>query len=117
MKKLTFLLTVFLLSWPFLSRAQNPPTNVDVKLKTPGGQVEVTNQPPPPVIVVPPQPAQKIVVEKPGYPPPPPPPPPPNGGCHCNLVQSPVLASGFLNLAPIFSLLFVLSWRKKIKNR
>jgi hypothetical protein len=110
MKKLTLLL-VFLFSWPLISKAEDKSqTNVDVRLNTPAGQVEVTKQPPPPVVVVPAQPPQRVVVEKEA---PPPPPPPPSGGCHCSLVPSLGSLSGVLSLAPAVSLFFLLRWKKR----
>jgi hypothetical protein len=107
MKKITLLLVAFLFSWSLINKASDLfAADVDVKVGTPAGQVEVTNKPPsPPVIVVPAQP-QKIVVEKEASP------PPPSGGCHCSLVPSPVSASGFLSLAPVFFLLFLRRWKK-----
>lgn len=132
MKPPIFLLVVLLLSWPFFGRAEmqkertnqspeiiaqadKPSTNVDVKLNTPAGQIEVTKQPPPPVIVVPPQPTEKVVVEKQAPPPPSSPyPPPPTGGCHCRLVPSLFSALSLLSLTPVFFFLILLMYKNGV---
>lgn len=106
MKMLTLLFAYFLLSFPSIGNAQDDP-NVNVKVNTPVGQVEVNKPPPPqPVVVVQPQPAQKVVVEKEA------PPPAPSAGCNCSLIPSHASALGLLSLAPAFSIPFVLRRRK-----
>jgi hypothetical protein len=110
MRKLTILFAYLLFSLPFLSSAQEP--NVNVRVNTPAGQVEVNKPPPPqPVVVVqPPAQPKTVVVEKEA----PPPAPAPSAGCNCSLMASHATAMGFLSLAPAFSLPFFLRRRKGI---
>jgi len=110
MKKLTIIFAYFLFSIPFISRAENAnAADVNVRVNTPAGQVEINRPPPPPVVVVPPPAPQKIVVEKQAPPPPPAAAEPAGGSCHCSLMPSNASALGYLSLTPIFSLLFF--WR------
>lgn len=122
-KRLTLLLAVFLFSLPFLTKAETQgevkpqgqavmaqadkkaPTNVDVKIDTPAGSIEVKKDPPPqsPEKVV-------VVVEKQTSS------PPPSGGCGCNLLASSVPASGLLSLVPVFSSLFLLRWKRRCRS-
>jgi|GEM_PF-2581538 len=114
MKKFNLLWVLLFASWPLVGRADQKP-NVDVRVGTPAGQIEVTNQPPPPVIVVQPPP-RPVVVEKQVPPPPPPPQPPPQtGGCHCSLMPTGSQAWGFLSLATgLF--LGIPRWKKRTKG-
>jgi len=98
------------------AQAQNP--NVNVRLNTPAGQVEINRPPPQPIVVVPQPPAQRVVVEKPAPPPPPPPAPAPEapgGSCHCSLIPVQNSAADFLIFAPVLSLLFlrVIYWGRR----
>jgi hypothetical protein len=105
MKKLTVLFAYFLFAFPFIGRAEDAP-NVNVRVNTPVGQVEVNKPPPPqPIVVVQPPPSQKVVVEKAA-------PAAPSTGCHCSLIPSHASALGFLSLTPAFSLPFFLRRRK-----
>jgi hypothetical protein len=107
MKKFALLGMVLLISVLGVSKTQA--ANVDVRVNTPAGQVEVGHPPPPPVVVVPPPAPATVVVEKrvaAPPPPPPAPPPPPSGGCHCELVPGPASLSGLQCLV----FLFLLGW-------
>src|SRR5215831_13107117 len=85
--------------------AREDKPNVNLRVDTPVGGVEINRPPPPPVVVVPQPQPQRVVVEKPAPQPAPPPPAPapmaPDGGCHCSLIPSGAMMASFLSLAPV----------------
>lgn len=100
----------------FFSPARAEGANVNVRVNTPAGEVEINRPPPQPVVVVQP-PAERVVVEKKSPPPAPPPaappPPPAPGGCHCSLVPVTSQTADFLIFAPVLSLL----WLRRVGGR
>jgi len=123
MRRLAIFGMVLLISACWVSKTRA--ADVDVRVRTPVGQVEVGQPPPPPVVVVPPPVPAPVVVEKrvvvnPPPAPTPPPPPPPSGGCHCEVVPSPALTGEFQCFVFLFfigsGVLFLAALKRK-KNR